>query len=271
MFKAISDVTKMTAISSGFIQGLRAATPDLKAFADLTRVHTPDFAAFGALQKSIDSATFPILSLDFFKKADFAGVANLHERIGSITRSRESTPPPFVREKLQQIAEIGHTEDVDDIEANFQHIEKSIIDRIKQTPALRISFEGWLNLLLTLFVFLYSTISSERFQTHLDDRIDSIERLDNRILDAQKHIYQALAQHLADSRTGQDVYIVQRKVETKSRPTMKSQTNGSLMPGEIVMLEDRRGKWIRVTYFDYDDATIVTGWVLKKYLKMMRH
>jgi hypothetical protein len=273
LFKNISEMSEMTSITSGFFEELKSMSElQTNALAGLKELYSPNMASLVGQIVGTIAPTFPIVSLESFNKAGLSRIADLYKGMGiASAKEREPASRPFAAEEFRAIAEVGDAETVDAIEQRFQQIESEIVNRIKQTPALKISFEGWVNLLLTIFIFLYGTVSSEKFQTRIEKEVGSIERIDRSIVESQKRIYQALIQHVAKDNNAEAVYTVERKVVLRARPTAKAQSIGVLVPGQLVMREDAKGKWLHVTYFDYDDATIQTGWVLKKYLKLTRN
>ena len=173
----------------------------------------------------------------------------------------------FVGEELAAIDDVEDAATLDQLEERFSTVENAVVEQIKKSPLVRISFEGWLNLLLTLFVFLYGVISSDKFQARLEGKADMIARVDERILTSQKKIYEALSERIQDSDMTGVLYVALREAQLKAKPFPKSRTFAFLFPNQLVKLEARKGKWILVSYFDYVDATIRSGWVLKKYLR----
>jgi hypothetical protein len=172
--------------------------------------------------------------------------------------------------ELDGIRQVGEASNLDQIEEQFSNIENNLIARIKQIPRLRISFEGWLNLLLMIFIFIYSTIASDQFQGRFEGKVDAIARLDVRILESQKRIYESFMDHMKESDLTGTFYIALHKANLKARPSNKSLTISTIYPNQLLKLEKRKSKWIYVTYFDYVKGISCKGWVLKKYLKMVR-
>ena len=61
-----------------------------------------------------------------------------------------------------------------------------------------------------------------------------------------------------------------RKTPMKAAKSMKSKTVATLYPGQVVELLRRDGKWIEVEFYDYLVGETRSGWVAKKYFKMVR-
>ncbi|GLR81381.1 hypothetical protein GCM10007856_40660 [Azospirillum oryzae] len=66
-----------------------------------------------------------------------------------------------------------------------------------------------------------------------------------------------------------DHYIVRRTVPLKELRSMKSRTLATLYPNQVVLLVERDQNWIEVEYFDHLAGETRTGWLIKKYLKLM--
>ena len=221
-----------------------------------------------ASRNSFLSASLLPASMFHLPQPQIAGLTQALAAISARSTSQGSgISSTFVGGELAAIEEVGDAATLDQIEERFTTVENAIVEQIKRTPLVRISFEGWLNLLLTLFVFLYSTISSDTFQARLEGKVDMIARVDERILDSQKKIYEALSERMQDSDMTGVLYATLREASLKVKPFPKSRTSAFLFPNQVVRLEARKGKWILISYFDYVDATVRSGWVLKKYLR----
>ena len=149
-------------------------------------------------------------------------------------------------------------------------MEIAVIDQIKRTPALKISFEGWLSLLLTIFIFLFTVVSSHKFESRLEGKVDALSMINERILESQQRLYEALLQHMQSMDATQTVYVTVRTAVLRDKPSPKSSVRGVISRNQLVVLESRKSKWIRVSYFDYVGGNMQIGWVLKKYLKMAK-
>jgi uncharacterized protein YgiM (DUF1202 family) len=78
-----------------------------------------------------------------------------------------------------------------------------------------------------------------------------------------------MVDHFSENNNISTFYIVKRAVNLRVKPSTKNEVITILYPNQKVKLETRKGKWIYVTYFDYLDQTTKSGWVYKKYLKLL--
>lgn len=74
----------------------------------------------------------------------------------------------------------------------------------------------------------------------------------------------------AQSDTIEYAVVRQVNLRTQSNTSKDSQIITLLQPNQKVELLKRSGKWIYVGYFDYIEDIPKTGWVTKKYLKMIK-
>ncbi|MGL1892224.1 MAG: SH3 domain-containing protein [Spirochaetaceae bacterium] len=171
----------------------------------------------------------------------------------------------------------------DDIEVRLEQFQQNIIKHITNNKPTIVSLEGFIaitSLILSILFFIYSQYES----TELEDKIDSnqvileekidtnqevnfeklslIEKSQSKIVDFMVDYYSVVNQDAT-------FYIVTRTVNIRSKPSTKNEIITVLHPNQKVLLEKRKGKWIYVTFFDYINEITVSGWVYKKYLKML--
>jgi hypothetical protein len=65
-------------------------------------------------------------------------------------------------------------------------------------------------------------------------------------------------------------YTVKRYIPLMASPKMRSERVIFLYPGQVVELIDAARKWINIRYYDYATDRVISGWVVKKYLKRQR-
>lgn len=159
----------------------------------------------------------------------------------------------------------------------LEEIKQSLQDSNKKA-----SIQNYLSILLTILIFLYSLQSNfesekkdlQRYK-ELNARVDSLETtvvsqgfiMKNQLSSIEKNL-----QDIASSNQKDVVeYVVIRPVElrTKSNSSEDSYVISVLQPNQKVELLKRKGMWIYVGYFDYVEDIPKTGWVRKKYLKMI--
>ncbi|MBI2862612.1 MAG: SH3 domain-containing protein [Chloroflexi bacterium] len=141
--------------------------------------------------------------------------------------------------------------------------ERSLVDevraRVASVPLTASTAQFYLSILFALILFLISQHSSVRSDEARRAEHAEIEEL---IADA----IEALGMGSAGEETSA-AYLVGRPVTVRERPSSRSgRAMTILYPGQRVVIDDRRGKWARIEYYDRGSCEIRHGWVLKKYL-----
>ncbi len=139
-------------------------------------------------------------------------------------------------------------------------IEGALTEKAETLPPSLISSDGILSLLFSFIFFIVAMVSSQESEERI---IGRMEQLEITILEQVEKLIP-----VEDSNV---YYIAIRPVNLRTKPsTIKSSTIAILHPNQRVELLQRKGKWIYVRYFDYLEGVPKTGWVYKKYLKMVR-
>ncbi len=132
----------------------------------------------------------------------------------------------------------------------------------------------YISTLLSILMFLYSLESGEESNKQLNENIEAVETT---ILSQVMLVNQQLSDvtEKLDRRDNQDnltKYVVKRAVKLRSKNSTKPESKviSVLYTNQVVELLKRDGKWIYVAYYDHLDDIPRTGWVYKKYLKMIK-
>ncbi|MFC1591247.1 SH3 domain-containing protein [Thermodesulfobacteriota bacterium] len=142
----------------------------------------------------------------------------------------------------------------EDIENDIDSVFK---EHCRKLPSGIISYEGMLQLFLTILFFCLSTIQTN----------ESEERILTFLKQTEERVFQRIEELHPKQITG-TLYVVKRDVRLRVKPTTKnSQIITVLHSNQIVTLLKRNKKWIYVEYFDFIEGIPRTGWVYKKYLK----
>lgn len=113
--------------------------------------------------------------------------------------------------------------------------------------------------LLSLLFLVIGQLLNASSEEHLDERFG--------VLEEQGKIITSKLYAITNSET---FYYVKRAVHLRDGPSTKDQVLLTIPPGNTVRLLNRYSKWIEVEHYDYLNDTTTTGWVYKKYLKMIR-
>jgi len=142
---------------------------------------------------------------------------------------------------------------------NQDEILTSVINKVedeaKKAPKTLLSLEFFVNLLITILVVIYSQKMSARTEAKLMSELASLRDL--------LISYTVNAGETGHSDT---FYVVERTVITRVKPNAKSAPGKALYPNQKVRLVERKGKWIRVEYYNHLIGVHENGWCLKKYL-----
>ena len=87
------------------------------------------------------------------------------------------------------------------------------------------------------------------------------------MVESQTRLIEELIERTLPPEQGAHYYVVQRTAIMKAAPSPRSKVVAKIFPTQKVVLRERRGKYILVSYFDYSTLEEAEGWVLKKYLK----
>lgn len=163
---------------------------------------------------------------------------------------------------------------------------KESLSEIKQTlnkSSTITNVQFYVSFLISILSILYAIQSStitegKTTQQHkeLKSGIESIETtmvtqffilnqqlnsMDERLEQLEKSIHSDIVEY---------VVIRPAELRTQSNTSNDSLVIAVLQPNQKVELLKRKGKWIYVGYFDYIEDIPKTGWVMKKYLKMIK-
>jgi hypothetical protein len=138
------------------------------------------------------------------------------------------------------------------------HVAEEINYQAKTFQPSKLSLEFYLNFIIAFIFFLYSMHLSKQSELKITELIRAtqsiiIERLNEFNEQDKKETY----------------YLVQRAVNLRTKPTTKnSDVINVLYPNQIVRLVERKGKWIKVEYYNHILDIHENGWCYKKYLKI---
>lgn len=160
---------------------------------------------------------------------------------------------PDAYEEILRHYQVSLESEVDDpIEAVAIEVEK----KVQSYPGGPMSIEAYIQIVLALFIFIYSHISSIDSETRISSRLENLENFVSKSLE-----------DLKSQRKKDTFYVVIRPVNLRPLPSVKSKVQEVLPQNLKVILLERKGKWIRIEYFDHVENLNKSGWVYKKYLK----
>lgn len=137
-------------------------------------------------------------------------------------------------------------------------VVNKVEDQVRKVPSGPLSLEFYITLVITLFVFVLSQISSIKSEKRIAAKIEELaEYVSNSLVELRSY---------EDEYT---FYIVEKPVNLRAGPTTESEILSVLHPCLKVRLMERQANWIKVEYFDYIENTNKSGWVYKKYLRIL--
>ena len=141
----------------------------------------------------------------------------------------------------------------------FDIVADEVEEQVKLTSAGPLSAEFYVNLIVALLLFYLSQISSTHSEERIISRLESLKTL--------------VSQQISELRDSEDTYtfyVVERSVNLRIRPNTKSKVLAPLFPNAKVQLIGKASKWVKIQYFDHLEGIYRSGWVLKKYLKILK-
>jgi hypothetical protein len=147
-----------------------------------------------------------------------------------------------------------------DVDETLSVVADEIDQDSRIVPNSFLSIEFYINLIIAFIFLLYSM--------HLS--AESENRLAEQMMNAQTVIIEKLEEILTTQNT-HTYYVVLRPVNLRLKPTTKkSNVINILCSNQTVRLIERKGKWIKVEYFNHISGVHEHGWCYKKYLKIMK-
>lgn len=222
-------------------------SPSMKAMLDLQ--NSPSMKAMLDLQES------PVMRA--IQAIDGSSTMGVFSAMADRLSSLNAGPLTFSEawhEIIRKYEIASHTNVLDPLEAVVSEVE----EQARRPSKGPLGTEFFLNLILALFLFCYSQILANESEQHILHRIERMEYI--------------VSQQLAELNAHEDIdtfYIVERSVTLRTRSNTKSKIIALLHPNLKVRLIEKGSKWIKVEYFDYLEGVHRSGWVHKKYLKIM--
>lgn len=220
------------------------------------KVIQPAVEAVKKLQQSLSPLNEPLNKLN--KRMEPYSVAlrqinELSERVSiQLQPLAFSEAYELVIDRYSTLSEQGVSDPV-------ETLTEEIKEKVSASADNLLSMEFYLGLVIALFLFVLSQVSA----------INSEENIINRINKLQTFVIQSNSNLIALKQKA-TFYVVVRVVKLREGPSTKHQILSILHPNLKVKLLDRKSKWIKVEFFDYLSETTRTGWVYKKYLKMIK-
>ena len=179
----------------------------------------------------------------------------------SSTAPKDSTP--ILRSLIGQIA--LHLDQpvseftFEELENTTNSIEELFESKATELKPNVISYEAFLQILLSTIFFLYQIYSAEQMKTEI---IDELSNKFNQILPKIEALIPA-----EESDTHKTFYTVTRPLNVRAEPSIRASIIDILYPNQTVCLIKTKAKWTYVEFFDYVDELPKTGWVYHKFLK----
>ena len=185
-------------------------------------------------------------------------ITNLYKDIFS-----ESTPATTFEKAYQEVllrfASAQFSDGCDHSEAAVI-VANEISNQVTTSQPSKLSIEFYLNLIVAFIFLLYSINLSQQ----------SEKRVLQSMTSAQTTIIERIAKLEGPKEIG-SYYIVKRTVNLRTKPKTKgSAVINVLYPNQKVRLVSRKGKWIKIEYYNHILNCHESGWCYKKYLKKIK-
>ena len=159
-------------------------------------------------------------------------------------------------------------------ETLLEEIDQSI-EITQSAPLSPGEYASLIGVLLAVLFFFYGQYQDKLVHEEVTNNANKLDNVTTIIQKHENRIEQLTSLIEEFIKTQQSThyngifYVVIRSVNLRNKPTTKkSKILSILRPGKEVKLIQRKGKWIKVEYFDYLSEEIAQGWCYKKYLKL---
>lgn len=172
--------------------------------------------------------------------------------------SSQLVGPLTLSEAYQVVAEnYLQTSSSSEVE-RMEDLSNTVDSLAQNAPSGTLSLEFYLATILALFLFWLSHISSMESEEKILHKFDQLGA--------------SISQQLSELKHNEEVetfYVVIRTVNLRVKPNTNSAAIDIIYPNTKTKLIRRKAKWIMVEYFDHVENTYKSGWVYKKYLKIL--
>ncbi len=233
-----------------------------QAMGVIERLESIDKRFFANAQRSIELAQRNWRNIDYvFNSPAFIAITDVFTRVQHQHKS-------FLIDIAEKVREIAVEIDEGVQEQTLTQLKDSLIEKARQLPKGTVSFEGMVQILISLITLFLAFLSYLGDNDAAEQAHRDMQALTHRVEQLPDEIIPKLAT-LLQVQTDTSWYVVNRQASMFSKSTVKSSIIGVLYPNQRVQLIQRKHKWIYVQYFDYLDCIPRNGWVLKKYLKLI--
>ena len=140
--------------------------------------------------------------------------------------------------------------DNDKVEGKINSVADDLEKEAQNVPITFLSVEFYISLIITLVIFVYSSNSQDKMESNILDKLSKVENT----------IIEKLTEQLPQQ-TDYTYYVVLRAVQLKNKPhSKKSATITFLYQNQKTRLIERKGKWIKVEYFNHISGIHESGW-----------
>ena len=203
--------------------------------------------------KSMNSFVYPIEKLE--------AALNSYSTILDRVVPRNSFEDTF-KEVLRRVQEADDSDTLGKVESVAEDFEAE-----SQKAQISISSYRFFMDALAIISFILTVMSYMQFDKNPDEgKSDIFEEL----LQVEERLTNELKDHLV-GQPNASYYVALRAVKVMTKPHSRkgSKTIAFLFQNNTVRLVERKGKWVRVEYYDYVTGVHENGWCLKKYLKLI--
>ncbi|WP_369162821.1 SH3 domain-containing protein [Candidatus Thiodiazotropha sp. LNASS1] len=138
-------------------------------------------------------------------------------------------------------------------------LTNEIEEKIETAYEHPLSLEFYLNLLIALFIFILSQVSSIESE---EDILSQINELQELVVSNTSVLNEAENEEI--------FYVVTNGVNLRKGPSTSHEILTVLHPNMKVRFLERESKWLRIECFDYLSETTREGWAHEDYLKMLK-
>lgn len=203
----------------------------------------------------------------------FAPITTLASQLADVLHAKipvAAFDTTFTGALLSRLHEAEAITSASEREAFLDDFLSWLAGKIQQLPETKLSFEGVVNLLVAVLMFLYSAWDSNQTKQILLNETTQIRRQIEQHRQEEKQGREEILRKLDEIKkapSSRNLYVVMKKVNLRESPTTESRIIQMLSVNTVVEEVEQQGEWLFVEFLDYTDLKLERGWVYRKRLK----
>ncbi|HNP84325.1 MAG TPA: SH3 domain-containing protein [Nitrospira sp.] len=202
--------------------------------------------AFSDLNTLVESSAGPALRF----------IASEFDRVVFDTEHFRNFQKTFASDLIDYLIRIQAAEKAQHEDVVLEGLPELITRSLEDLPKTRLSLEGAIQIFLTIFLFVWSQVSSMQTEERVAREFRS---LGDRIALELSSLKQ---EKFLPTR-----YVVLKPARLRQGPSVDQPILAVLQPNMVIELCQMSGQWMQVKYFDFVISEVREGWIFKRNLK----